>query len=749
MTSATDTIQALVVGGVPADTRRSSGELNLGTRITTAFASELNDAFACLSSNFFDVILLNADFLGVALEQAIGQFMLLSPGSLIIVFDFFENEAHALRLLQMGATDCFTHEETTARSLRRSILKEHEKGQGGVWLQEQISETLLTSTFEGVVVLDENLNILLWNPAMERIFEVERGDINGVSYQEVLAELSVPDEETQLIEALRGKRVVSRDRYFANASTGKTGFYTAFYNPMRNRRGQIVGAVGIVKDVTNSKINERMVSEMAHRMLALTNASSNMQWISDSENERIFFNRRWLEFVGNELDDERGCGWRRHIHPDDLRRYRELVETAMDSRMPWHAEMRLKGSDGKYKIFFESAFPLFLPDQSFIGYVGFCTDFNATRTTSPKMPAATQNAHTFNALEMSPIGIVNLDADLIVRNANKRVSDLFGISSSHLIGRRISDILGAFDLTTLHVVLSRGERIQLDNHRIILETDEGEHVRYWDIACWPQKNSSQQTSGICMSFIEATERYEISQEKEEFVAALVHDLKTPLIGAEKTLDAMRKGALGPVQNEHEQMLAVLQKSNQSLLTMVQSVIDMHRCENDILNLSLQSMAISSLVRECANELTVLFSSHGITLKFQADEKLEKLRVMGDRMALRRVILNLLDNALKFTPYGGTVVISLRSEGAKVCLDIADSGIGISDDEQEKIFGKSFQGTVGRKVGGSAGIGLFVCRKIVRSHSGDIRVARNAVGGSTFTIELPRHSLTRTLISEAV
>ncbi len=92
-----------------------------------------------------------------------------------------------------------------------------------------------------------------------------------------------------------------------------------------------------------------------------------------------------------------------------------------------------------------------------------------------------------------------------------------------------------------------------------------------------------------MSFIEATERYTNVQQKEEFVAALVHDLKTPLIGAERTLDAMLKGALGPVESSHQHMLTVLQNSNRSLLTMVQSMIDVNRCENDILNLSLQSM----------------------------------------------------------------------------------------------------------------------------------------------------------------
>ncbi|MBA3856450.1 MAG: hypothetical protein C0507_06015 [Cyanobacteria bacterium PR.3.49] len=735
MTSAMDSIQALVVGGSPITTRSTNGEFSLGAPITTITA-ELNEAFAVLSSRFYDVVLLNADLLGTAAEQIIQKIVLLSPGSVIVVFDEDEDEDRLLQLIKMGAGECLTIQESNPVNLRKTILKLLERNDGAGWLSDQISQALLGSTFEGVVVCDENLQVLLWNPAMERIFEIDRNEATGRFFEETFAGLSLTNENEEIGRALQGKRVISRERYFHNEATGKNGFFTAFYSPMRNRRGEIVGVLGIVKDVTNSKINERKSSEMAQRLVALTNASSNMQWLSDSSDNRVFFNKRWLEFVGNLLDDERGCGWRRHVHPEDLKRYRETSENAFESRTPWHIEVRLKGSNGHYVRYFESAFPLFLVDQSFIGYVGYCTDINGGRVTDPRVPAVDLTSTTFNSLAMSPIGILNLDKDLIVRNANQRIEDLFCIPVKELIGKKISDILGAFDLTTLQVVLSRAERIQLDNHKVVLETESGESVRYWDISLWPQRLDADNATGVCMSFIEATERYESSQQKEEFIAALVHDLKTPLIGAEQTLEAMLTGAMGPVYAGHEQVLSVLQNSNRSLLAMVQNMIDLHRCENDILQLSQQPIKIAALARECTEELRALFNSHGIQLKCLVDLKAESLSVMGDRMAIRRVILNLLDNALKFTPFGGSVAISIRSDADAIRLDIADTGIGISEAECEKIFTKSFQGKMGRQIHGSAGIGLFVCRKIIRAHSGDITVSKNALNGSTFTIEFP-------------
>jgi len=730
-------IQALVIGGVPLAIRRSGAELNLGTPVITAHVDELNEAFASLSSRFFDIALINATTLGEEPQEVISKINLVSPSTLIIVFDEVECESRALQLIRMGVAECLSRQESTADCLRKNILKAIERSQGGTWLSGQISETLLNSTFEGAVVFDDQLRILLWNPAMERIFEVDRNLVAGKVMGEALPFLCEVNENAEIEEALNGKRMVTRERYFYNPETGKNGFFTAFYNPMRNRRGEIIGVIGIVKDVTKSKISERTSFEMAQRMLALTNSSSNMQWISDSTDNRIFFNKRWLEFVGNDMDDERGCGWRRHIHAEELKSYREITETAFESRLPWHIEVRLKSRNGRYSRFFESAFPLFLADQSFIGYVGYCTDVNGGRITNSSL-ASIAPSMTFNSLEMSPIGLITLDTDLIVRNSNLRVCDLFGIPGDELIGKEIGEILRAFDMTTLQIVLSRGEKIQLDNHRVIIETDQGDSIRYWDISCWPDKDGKNQVTGVCMSFIEATERYNEVKKKEEFVAALVHDLKTPLIGAERTLDALLKGTLGPIESGHEHMLSVLQNSNRSLLTMVQSMTDMHRCQNDFLNLSLQSMKISGLVRECSEELRVLFSSHGVGLKYVCEPDTEGAAVMGDRMALRRVILNLLDNALKFTPYSGTVTISLLAKDDSIFLDIADTGIGISEEEHEKIFANSFQGAVGRQVGGSAGIGLFVCRKIVRFHNGDITVRRNPEGGSIFRITLPHH-----------
>jgi PAS domain S-box-containing protein len=221
-------IQALVIGGPPIAVLRSGGEFNLGEPIVATHVNQLNEAFTALSSRFHDIVLLNALNLGARAEEVISQINLVSPSSLIIVFDEDENDSRSVELIRYGAAECLSVLESTLYGLRKNILKVVERSQGGTWLSTQISETLLNSTFEGTVVFDEQLRILLWNPAMERIFELDRNAVTGKVIDDALPFLCEMNEKAEIEEALNGKRIVTRERYFYNPETGKNGFFTAF-----------------------------------------------------------------------------------------------------------------------------------------------------------------------------------------------------------------------------------------------------------------------------------------------------------------------------------------------------------------------------------------------------------------------------------------------------------------------------------------------------------------------------------------
>ena len=133
----------------------------------------------------------------------------------------------------------------------------------------------------------------------------------------------------------------------------------------------------------------------------------------------------------------------------------------------------------------------------------------------------------------------------------------------------------------------------------------------------------------------------------------------------------------------------------------------------------------------------LARGRGVDITMQGKEE---VYVQGDKVRLGRVLLNLVDNAIKYTPKGGRVILSLAKKGDDAHISIKDTGIGISKEDQEKIFERFYRvdKSRSREVGGT-GLGLAICKRIVEAHGGRISVESEIGKGSTFTVILPaRH-----------
>lgn len=691
--------------------------------------TELDSAAQVLDGKEIGFIFLADEIAGDQPGRVVSCLQLWAPRLPIIIFGENLPESCALDYIALGVADVVDLAEIDAVHLLRTMGRVLKRQSSGSQLVRQMTDFLLTSSYEGAVAFDLQLRVILWNPAMERMFNIRRHEIIGRVVTDVLPQLKETGEEALLYEVLAGKSLISKDRKFTRPGDDECRYFTAYYTQMRNQAGATIGAIGLFRDVTGRKDAELSAHENAQRLLAVTNASPNLLWISDARGERIFFNGRWLEFTGGTIEEDSGLKWKRYVHPQDLKRYLSLHAAAKETREPLHTEVRLRSKDGRYVRLFESSIPQFLPDRTFIGYVAYCTDVNATRAAIPK-----PHSRTWGSLEMAPIGVINLNTDLVVENANARMSDLLGKPIEEIKGRPIGQVLDSFNLDKIREVLATGEKIHIENRK--LSDDKAETAVYVDIACWPTKNGVDQISGLCMSFVEVTDRFVSSKRKEDFIAALVHDLKTPLLGAERTLEAMLSGAIGQVDPQQGEILSILRNSNRSLVTMVQSLIDVYRCENDLLNLSLHTVSVTDIVQQCISELSALFEERGVILTDNITASVGPGQVLGDRTSLRRVINNLLDNALKFTDRGGKVHVVVVEHRSSVLINVTDTGIGIPEQDLNKVFLKCWQGSASKFYGGTAGLGLYLCKQIVEAHEGKISVASQPGKGATFTVDLP-------------
>lgn len=241
------------------------------------------------------------------------------------------------------------------------------------------------------------------------------------------------------------------------------------------------------------------------------------------------------------------------------------------------------------------------------------------------------------------------------------------------------------------------------------------------------------------------ERDHIARQREDFVSRLTHDLRTPLIAADRMLDLMRQGALGELSSTMKEALDTMARSNKNLLAMANTLLEVYRYEAGRKNLNFNTVDLHDLLEEVVKELSPLADAKNLSLNLEIKANKSglpenKKTVQGDRLELHRVFTNLIGNAIKFTDNGGICIrlsdesYSSQNTPPSVIVEVEDSGPGISPEEQTMLFERFRQGK--HKHSGS-GLGLHLSRRIVEAHQGTIEVKSQLGQGSLFIVRLPQ------------
>ena len=244
------------------------------------------------------------------------------------------------------------------------------------------------------------------------------------------------------------------------------------------------------------------------------------------------------------------------------------------------------------------------------------------------------------------------------------------------------------------------------------------------------------------------ERDQIARQREDYVSRLTHDLRTPLVAADRMLALFSQGALGEMSPTMQEAIVTMARSNQNLLQMVNTLLEVYRFEAGRKTLSFMPVDLRQLLQEVIKELTPLSLEKKLSLQAEFDDKTQIGKVMGDRLELHRLFTNLIGNAIKFTD-AGEVTVCLHSSLAPaniaakqqsssnyVAIEIADTGQGIDPDEQAVLFERFRQGSHKRS---GSGLGLYLSRRIAEAHQGTIQLKSELGKGSVFTVYLPMQS----------
>jgi signal transduction histidine kinase len=227
---------------------------------------------------------------------------------------------------------------------------------------------------------------------------------------------------------------------------------------------------------------------------------------------------------------------------------------------------------------------------------------------------------------------------------------------------------------------------------------------------------------------------ELDRLKDEFVATASHELRTPLTSLSGYLEMALDPAEGPLSPTREDHLRIVQRNAHRLGSLVDQLLFLARADSHPLEIDLQPVDLGGILDEAAESARPAAAAKNVTLVIQEGPPLWAL---ADRPQLLRVADNLVTNAIKFTPDGGSVRLLARSEGGSAVLEVADTGVGIPRAEQADLFNRFFRGTNATEnaIPGS-GLGLAISQVIAEAHGGSIEIESTPGAGSAFRLTLP-------------
>jgi PAS domain S-box-containing protein len=234
---------------------------------------------------------------------------------------------------------------------------------------------------------------------------------------------------------------------------------------------------------------------------------------------------------------------------------------------------------------------------------------------------------------------------------------------------------------------------------------------------------------------ERTEQLAVaSRHKSEFLANMSHELRTPLNAIIGFSEVLAEGMFGEVNEKQTEYLGDILESGRHLLSLINDILDLSKIEAGRMELETTDFDLPSAIENALILVRERVSRGGITLAQTIDERLGMIR--ADERKVKQVLLNLLSNALKFTPEGGRIDVRAAVDNGMIEIAVADTGVGIAPEDQKAVFEEFRQvGTAAKKVEGT-GLGLALARKFIELHGGRIWVKSQVGVGSTFTFTLP-------------
>lgn len=498
------------------------------------------------------------------------------------------------------------------------------------------------------------------------------------------------------------------------------------YQPSRNSEGEIDGILVYGVDVSEQVLARKKIEESEERFRSLAQTLPQLVWVTDAQGNPEFASVRWKTYSGIESRGEKE--WKALVHPDDYDNINAAWVHSLTTGDMYTAEVRLKNKDGQYKWHAVIGVPVLDKDNKIVKWVGAFTDIHEQKEAIETLKESEKQFSTLanNIQNLTWIA----DSEGYIFWYNERWYDYTGTTLEEMKGWGWEKVHHPDHIErVVNFVKKAWKKNEPYEMTFPLRGADGKY-RWFLTRVFPVND----VEGKILRWVGTNtdiEDQKIKEErKDEFISIASHELKTPLTTVKGYLQLLELSL--DVNNEDANLY--VKKASQSinrLNELISELLDVSKIRLGKLNYTISTFNFNDMVDSTVENIQLTSPTHTIikTGKVYGD-------VTGDKNRLEQVVINLLNNAIKYSPGASEVLINVEQENDKIKVSVKDTGIGMSKGSLNQIFEKYHRIEEHAQHFQGLGIGLYISYEIIQRHNGKLWVESEPGKGSIFYFTLP-------------
>ncbi len=342
------------------------------------------------------------------------------------------------------------------------------------------------------------------------------------------------------------------------------------------------------------------------------------------------------------------------------------------------------------------------------------------------------NNKLFAVINYCADGIMIVSPQGIIEAINPSGENLAGVAQNMIVGKSIFDVFVP-EKYKLDKRILVGDKEHLLRDFYIENQVNGNKVPV-EISFSPIYDENENVLRFVAVIRDESIQKDMDRLRDDFIATLTHDLRTPLLATIQTLSFFIDGSLGQLEEKQKFFLSTMKKSNEDILGLVNALLEVYKYESGTLNLCRTKFILNDFLTQCKDEIENLASKKAVNLSLSLEETKGAV-VFADKNEIKRVIFNLLGNAINHNPANTNVMLSACLQKNDILISVKDDGAGIPKSDIPKMFKRFSQGTSEKRSVGT-GLGLYLSRQIVEAHGGKIWLETDKQKGTEFLFLLP-------------